>query len=681
MARGDITVNVRGEYDDRDIDRAIKDLKRLGNVADKETKGIGGLGIRGAAIGSGLAMAGAAALNFGKDAVAAAGESQQADARLNAIANSMGYAEGAYAGGVARLQEYATALQRSIAVEDEQVQVVQAKLLTFKAVGDTMNVAGGAMDRATIAAFNLASAGFGTAEGNATQLGKALQDPIKGLASLARSGVTFTADQKALIQGFVEAGDVASAQNLILQAVETQVGGTAEATVTAGQRMSTAFGQLQEDIGLAIMPALESLTAALLPVLDSVKQPIADIASAFGTTLAAVFEALAPVLPPLAAALTTIAGVLANVLLTAVNALMPVITPLLNLMADLATRLAPLLGPLLTKIGEALTAVMNAVVPLLEPLTNFIFQLLEPLMPIIDVILDVFIQIVNQALAPLLNVVGLLLAPLGTLINVLLAAILPIIQPLVPIFAGLASVLGGVVVGSIGLLMVAFGNMLKGVVGAAPTIINNFIKPVAEAFLSWAETIVNAANFAFSWVPGIGDLIKQAAAYMPQLRSTILNGINSIGAQASSAGAAIANQLISGGQAALASAGSLMAQSGQQFMSAFGGGGGSNQGSGALESGRRPAASTSMSPRGLAGGGPANYGNGFLVGERGPELFIPDVSGTIIPNNQLMGAGRGGNSYSITVQAGVGDPREIGRQVVDVIKKFEKVSGPVFAVA
>jgi hypothetical protein len=233
-----------------------------------------------------------------------------------------------------------------------------------------------------------------------------------------------------------------------------------------------------------------------------------------------------------------------------------------------------------------------------------------------------------------------------------------------------------VVVASIGLLMVAFGNMLKGVVGAAPTIINNFIKPVAEAFLSWAETIVNAANFAFSWVPGIGDLIKQAAGYMPQLRSTILNGINSIGAQASSAGAAIANQLISGGQAALASAGSLMAQSGQQFMSAFGGGGGANQGSGA-----RTATSTTMSPRGLAGGGPANYGNGFLVGERGPELFIPDVSGTIIPNNQLMGAGRGGNSYSITVQAGVGDPREIGRQVVDVIKKFEKVSGPVFAVA
>jgi hypothetical protein len=41
----------------------------------------------------------------------------------------------------------------------------------------------------------------------------------------------------------------------------------------------------------------------------------------------------------------------------------------------------------------------------------------------------------------------------------------------------------------------------------------------------------------------------------------------------------------------------------------------------------------------------------------------------------------GGNSYSITVQAGVGDPRMIGQQVVEYIKRFEQASGPVFAAA
>jgi hypothetical protein len=49
----------------------------------------------------------------------------------------------------------------------------------------------------------LAAAGFGTAEGNAIQLGKALNDPIQGLSSLTESGVTFTAQEKKKIAEYV----------------------------------------------------------------------------------------------------------------------------------------------------------------------------------------------------------------------------------------------------------------------------------------------------------------------------------------------------------------------------------------------------------------------------------------------------------------------------------------------
>ena len=63
-----------------------------------------------------------------------------------------------------------------------------------------------------------------------------------------------------------------------------------------------------------------------------------------------------------------------------------------------------------------------------------------------------------------------------------------------------------------------------------------------------------------------------------------------------------------------------------------------------------------------------------IVGDLGPELFVPSSAGRIIPNDQL-----GGSTYNITVQAGVGDPREIGRQVVEAITLFERSSGPVFA--
>ena len=41
---------------------------------------------------------------------------------------------------------------------------------------------------------------------------------------------------------------------------------------------------------------------------------------------------------------------------------------------------------------------------------------------------------------------------------------------------------------------------------------------------------------------------------------------------------------------------------------------------------------------GFANGGKPPVGKPSVVGEKGPELFVPDSSGTIIPNNQLGGS-------------------------------------------
>ena len=46
-----------------------------------------------------------------------------------------------------------------------------------------------------------------------------------------------------------------------------------------------------------------------------------------------------------------------------------------------------------------------------------------------------------------------------------------------------------------------------------------------------------------------------------------------------------------------------------------------------------------------ASGGPVSGGKTYLVGERGPELFSPSASGTIIPNNALGG----GSAMSIQI--------------------------------
>ena len=79
---------------------------------------------------------------------------------------------------------------------------------------------------------------------------------------------------------------------------------------------------------------------------------------------------------------------------------------------------------------------------------------------------------------------------------------------------------------------------------------------------------------------------------------------------------------------------------------------------------------------GFANGGPVMGGQPVIVGERGPELFVPGSSGNVVPNNAM-----GGNTYQITVQAGVGDPRAIGQQIVEYVKKFEQANGPVFRAA
>ena len=53
-----------------------------------------------------------------------------------------------------------------------------------------------------------------------------------------------------------------------------------------------------------------------------------------------------------------------------------------------------------------------------------------------------------------------------------------------------------------------------------------------------------------------------------------------------------------------------------------------------------------------------------LVGERGPELFVPGGNGTIIPNSNMRGGGGGGSSFNISVDArGSSDPAAVRAQV------------------
>ena len=49
-------------------------------------------------------------------------------------------------------------------------------------------------------------------------------------------------------------------------------------------------------------------------------------------------------------------------------------------------------------------------------------------------------------------------------------------------------------------------------------------------------------------------------------------------------------------------------------------------------------------PKARASGGPVDYGRTYLVGEKGPELFVPGQSGTIVASNKLQAAVAAGQS-------------------------------------
>jgi hypothetical protein len=186
------------------------------------------------------------------------------------------------------MKEFADVTMLATAVDDEIIKSTQAKLLTFANLAKTADEVGGAMDRATLAAIDLAAAGFGEAEQNAVQLGKALQDPVKGITALGRAGVTFTEQEKAKIAELVKSNQMLEAQDMILSAIETQVGGTAEATATGSARMTAAFGEMAESLGTALLPLFEQLVPLVTSFFDWIGKN-----SGVVTVLAGIFAALA----------------------------------------------------------------------------------------------------------------------------------------------------------------------------------------------------------------------------------------------------------------------------------------------------------------------------------------------------------------------------------------------------
>ena len=216
--------------------------------------------------------------------VSAFAEQEDSEKRIDAALASTGNISGLTS---EKIQEMTANLEDVGVIGDEVNNKVASLLLTFT------NIRGEAFEKTMIAANNMAISISGTVpnfeqlRGAALQLGKALQDPAGQLGALSRSGFTFTDAQKKMIKEMVKAGNVIEAQNIILEAANTQFGGLTEkvreTTTGAFAALGKALGSLGETFGKILTPSTTSFINSLTEMIKTLSKNEAGIRATIDT--------------------------------------------------------------------------------------------------------------------------------------------------------------------------------------------------------------------------------------------------------------------------------------------------------------------------------------------------------------------------------------------------------------
>jgi hypothetical protein len=223
-----------------------------------------------AAILAGGVLTGVAAIGIkiGRDAIDEARESQRVGAITARVIKSTGQAANVTAGQVGKLS---TAISNRVGIDDEAIQSGANLLLTFKNIQDQAGKGNKVFDQATKVTTDMAVAMAGGNTGGNVDLksssilvGKALNDPIKGLTALTRVGVSFTDQQKKNITSLVDQGNIMGAQKIILGELQSEFGGTAAAQATMGDKVTVAWKNIEENIGNGLLPLIDEVEKAFL---------------------------------------------------------------------------------------------------------------------------------------------------------------------------------------------------------------------------------------------------------------------------------------------------------------------------------------------------------------------------------------------------------------------------------
>ena len=219
----------------RAADRSAVSLQALDAAANVTNRGMQKLKAGVALAAAGIAAGFAIGL---KDAIDRLEEMDKMSAQVDlALANTGNTAKTS----AAELADFADELEVRTGRAAEEIMAIGGNLATFKFDHEVFY-------RSIDLANDMSAAWGGELKQNLEGLSRALADPEKGFAMLEKRGISLSEAQGDLVARFVAINDLASAQRVILSALEDDVKGVAEQGMTPMQKATLSAQKALEDM-------------------------------------------------------------------------------------------------------------------------------------------------------------------------------------------------------------------------------------------------------------------------------------------------------------------------------------------------------------------------------------------------------------------------------------------------